>query len=327
MKPKVCIARPVPERVKQFIGQHCDYRVWHGSHNSESFFEAIADVDGLLTNNVQIDAHFFDRAPRVRIVSNMSVGYNNFDLQEMRRRGVIGTHTPGVLDDTVADLIVGLMLSAARRIPELDRLVRGGRWSKDQAEANFGLDVHHRTVGIIGMGRIGNAVAARAKFGFNMDVVYCNRSRNAEAEQQFGARYMEMDELLSVSDFVVVMTPLTKDTYKLLGEREFALMKRTAIFVNASRGPVVDEQALLRALQTKTIYAAGLDVYEEEPVAADHPLLKLDNVVLLPHIGSATSATRADMAMLAAQNLVMGVTGQRPPHIVRELADMAALDR
>lgn len=321
MKPKVYVARPVPPEVLSCLEEHCTViRPEPGTRpGREQFFAALRDVDGLLTSGTRIDATLLDQAPKLRIVSYMSVGYNNFDLEEMRRRGVMGTHTPGVLDDTVADLVMTLMLSAARRVPELDRYIREGRWTSRDDEQLFGIDVHHAELGIIGMGRIGQAVAKRARFGFDMRISYSNRRRNPEAEKQFDAVFKPMDQLLAESDFIVVMTPLTADTEGLIGAREFGLMKRDAIFINVSRGPVVDEQAMIDALQGGKIRAAGLDVFQQEPVDPDNPLLKLDNTVLLPHVGSATARTRADMAMLAARNLVAGLTGQVPPNLVPEL--------
>jgi len=321
MKKTVYIARPIPSKVREYLDEHCHCIEWQGEGRitRDDMFELLSAADGLLTSGTRINAELLDQAPKLKIVSNISVGYNNFDLDEMRTRGVIGTNTPGVLDDTVADLIIGLMLSAARRMPELDQLVRKGLWKKGMDEEMFGVDVHHATLGIIGMGRIGEAVAQRARFGFNMDVLYSNRSHNVEAEQKFGARYCSMDELLAQSDYILVMTPLSKETEKMIGRAQFAKMKATAIFINASRGQIVDEAALIEALQTGTIQAAGLDVFEVEPVDADNPLLKLPNVVLMPHIGSATHATRSDMAMLAAKNMVAGLSGQVPQNVVKEL--------
>ncbi|HEY0828613.1 MAG TPA: D-glycerate dehydrogenase, partial [Bacilli bacterium] len=254
-----------------------------------------------------------------KVVSNITVGYNNFDLEAMKARGVMGTNTPHVLDETVADLVFGLMLSAARRLPELDRLVTAGGWRTGRDEVLYGVDVHSATLGIIGLGRIGEAIARRAKFGFNMEVLYYNRHHNVEAETKLGVKYRELPALLESSDYVLLMTPLTPQTEKMIGKAEFAMMKKSAIFINASRGKTVDEQALIEALQHGEIRAAGLDVYEQEPVAADNPLLHMDNVVTLPHIGSATAKTRLDMAMLAAQNLVDAVYGVKPSCLVKEL--------
>lgn len=315
MKPKVYITLPLPEEAKAYIAEHCEIRQWSGDHviDRETLLNEVRDVDGLYTAWHAIDEELLQNAPNLKVVSNVSVGYNNFDLEAMKKRGVMGTNTPYVLDDTVADLTFALMLATARRIAELDHWVKSGKWYpvKDEAEL-FGLDVHHKTLGIIGMGRIGEAVAKRGKFGFDMNILYHNRNRKPEAEERFGAEYCDLDTLLKRSDFIVLLTPLTPETYHLIGEREFSLMKKTAIFINVSRGHTVDEEAMIRALQTGQIYGAGLDVYQKEPIEKDNPLLKMKNVVTIPHIGSATKETRDKMAMRAAQNLVAALTGKEP---------------
>ncbi|MBA9085888.1 gluconate 2-dehydrogenase [Fontibacillus solani] len=321
MKPKVYITRDIPQDVEAYIAEHCSYSKWEQEEPipRDHLFTNLADADGLLTSGGKIDAELLDHAPLLKAVSTISVGYNNFDLEAMKARGIIGTNTPEVLNDTVADLIMALMLSTARRITELDRYVKDGLWkSGDDAEL-FGLDVHHKTLGIIGMGEIGETVARRGKWGFSMNVLYHNRHRKLEAEDAIAAEYRELDDLLHESDFVVLMTPLTPETRQMIGQREFALMKPTAVFINASRGATVDEAALISALQNRTIYGAGLDVFEREPVLPENPLLSLPNVVTLPHIDSATGQTRHDMTMLAAQNLVSAHYGRTPPNVVREL--------
>ncbi|MDR6885036.1 D-glycerate dehydrogenase [Bacillus sp. 3255] len=320
-RPKVFLAKQVPSEVEAYIAEYCEYTKWdiEDEMPREQLLEALSDVDGLLISGGSIDQELLDRAPKLRIVSNVSVGYNNLNLSAMKERAVLGTHTPGVLDETVADTVFGLILASARRIPELDAYVKAGRWQKGSDEAIFGIDVHHAKLGIIGLGRIGEAIARRAKFGFSMDVVYYNRSRKEAAEQSLGVSYRSLQELLRESDFVVLMTPLTADTARLIGREELALMKKSAIFINASRGQTVDEAALIEALEQGIIRGAGLDVFEQEPVAPDNPLLRMPNVVTLPHIGSATHKTRFDMAMLAAENLVKGVLGEVPPNVVPEL--------
>ncbi|QAY65749.1 2-hydroxyacid dehydrogenase [Paenibacillus protaetiae] len=319
MMPKVVAAKPLRDEVKTYLKEHVQLLEWEEG-NKEDYYAKLAEADGLLTTGGEpITPELLDRAPALKVVSNISVGYNNFDIAAMKARNIIGTNTPGVLDDTVADLIFALMLSAARRVPELDRYVRDGRWHAGDGLNLFGLDVHHRKLGIIGMGRIGEAVARRGKLGFGMDVIYHNRSRSGLAEEQLGAVYKPLNELLQEADFIVLMTPLTPETRGMLGAAEFALMKQTAVFVNASRGQTIDEQALVDALEQRKLYAAGLDVFELEPLPAGHPLTKLDNVVLLPHIGSATEATRLDMAMLAAGNLIDALYGKEPRNIVNEL--------
>lgn len=324
MKPKVFIARKVPDEVLEYIGKYCDYEKWDSDEKRtrEELYKKLSDKDGLITTGTRIDEELLSHAPNLKIVSNISVGYNNFDLEVMKARKVIGTHTPNVLDDTVADLIFGLILSAARRIPELDRYVKDGKWKRGDDLNLFGLNVHHKTLGIIGMGRIGEAVAKRAKLGFDMDVIYHNRSRKPEVEEKLGAKYSDMEDLLKTSDFIVLMTPLTKETEGLIGYKEFDLMKKTAIVINASRGQTVNEKALIDALENKKIYAAGLDVFEKEPVDKDNPLLKLDNVITLPHIGSANEQTRYEMAKVGAENLIKAVLGEIPPNIVPELKNI-----
>ncbi|GIO84375.1 bifunctional glyoxylate/hydroxypyruvate reductase B [Paenibacillus faecis] len=321
MKPTIFVARPVPEEAEAYLREHCLVDKWEGDGPvpRDRLLERLGNAEGLLTSGGKIDAELLDHAPRLRAVSNISVGYNNFDLAAMKARGIIGTNTPEVLNDTVADLIMGLILSAARRIPELDRYVKEGRWRRGDDEVLFGLDVHHKKLGIVGMGGIGEAVARRGKFGFGMSVLYHNRHRKPEAEAALDAAYLTLPELLREADFIVLMTPLTSETRGLIGAAEFALMKETAIFINASRGATVDESALVEALKSGQIYGAGLDVFEHEPVASDHPLLTMPNVVTLPHIGSATEHTRNQMAMIAAQNLVLALKGHTPPNVVKEL--------
>jgi glyoxylate reductase len=240
----------------------------------------------------------------------MAVGYDNVDVEASAERGIVVTNTPGVLDETTADVAFMLLLAAARRLGEGERLLRAGRWEWWGPKQLMGRDVWGKRLGIVGFGRIGQAVARRAR-GFGMEVLYHNRSRKEEAEQELGARYVEFDELLETVDFVSVHTPLTDETHHLIGPKELGRMKPTAVLVNTSRGPVVDEAALADALAAGRIFAAGLDVYEEEPKV--HPkLLELENVVLAPHIGSASVETRDRMAALAAENLAAVLRGEDP---------------
>lgn len=265
-----------------------------------------------------MDQKLLDQAPQLKVVSNISVGYDNLDLAELSERRIVATNTPEVLNDTVADTVMGLMLSTARRIPELDHWVKTGQWKANIESEWFGVDVHHKVLGIIGLGGIGAAVAQRANLGFGMDILYHNRSRNEEAEQKYGATYCSMNELLEKSDFVCLMIPHTPQTEKMIGKREFEIMKNSAIFINCSRGKTVDEEALIHALQTGEISGAGLDVFTKEPIDMDHPLLNMKNVVTTPHIGSATNETRFKMAMLAAENLVTGLRGETPPNLIKQ---------
>jgi glyoxylate/hydroxypyruvate/2-ketogluconate reductase len=318
MKPTVLITRPIPNEVEAYIAAHCNILKWEKDEPMprQELLKQIANVQGLFTAGGKIDEELLCLAPHLKVVSNVSVGYNNMDLKAMRAHGVIGTNTPEVLDETVADLVFALILGAARRIAELDQYVKQGKWQIEYDTSFFGLDVHHTTLGIIGMGRIGEAIARRAKLGFLMNVQYYNRNPKPEYEARLGITYQPMNELLRTSDFILLMTPLTEETTHLIGREQFLIMKPTAIFINASRGKTVDESALIEALQNNQIQAAGLDVYDQEPVDALNPLLRMPNVLTLPHIGSATAQTRFDMAMLAAKNLVSALQGQIPPNLI-----------
>ncbi|WP_206832242.1 2-hydroxyacid dehydrogenase [Alicyclobacillus fructus] len=286
-------------------------------------FSALHDAVGLITFGTRVDETLLEQAPQLKVASTASVGYDHFDLAAMRRRRILGTHTPHVLDDTVADLGMALMLAVARRIVELDGYVRKGAWKKGDEEVLYGVDVHHRTLGIVGMGRIGRALAKRAKFGFSMNILYHARSRHDDVEQAFGARYADLPELLQNADFVVLLTPLTPETENLMNRDRFRLMKPGSIFINLSRGKTVDEDALVQALREGWIRGAGLDVYRQEPIPADHPLLSLSNVVCVPHIGSATQATRTAMLDLAIDNLIAALEGRpKDAYIVPELRDL-----
>jgi gluconate 2-dehydrogenase len=318
MKPTVLITRPIPAEVEAYIAAHCNILKWEKEEPMprQELLKQITNVQGLFTAGGKIDEELLSHAPQLKVVSNVSVGYNNMDLEAMRAHGVIGTNTPEVLDETVADLVFALILGAARRIAELDQYMKQGKWQKGDDTSLYGLDVHHTTLGIIGMGRIGEAIARRAKLGFLMNVQYYNRNRKPELEARLGVTYQPMNELLRTSDFILLMTPLTDETTHLIGRDQFLIMKPTAIFINASRGKTVDETALIEALQNKQIQAAGLDVYDREPIDALNPLLRMPNVLTLPHIGSATAQTRFDMAMLAAKNLVSAIQGQIPPNLI-----------
>ena len=318
MKPKVIVYKKVDKKVLDFIQNTCEvvYLEKLDSQTYPIFLEELKDAQGILGAGLKVDKELLDQAPHLKIVCNTSVGYDNLNMEELTKRGIMATNTPDVLNDTVADTIFGLLLSTARRMPELDHWVKTGQWESNLEEKWFGVDVHHKILGIIGMGGIGSAIAKRAHLGFDMEIVYHNRSRNEEAEQKYGATYCSMEDLLKQSDFVCLMTPLTPQTEKIMGKREFELMKETAIFINGSRGKTVDEEALIHALQMGEILAAGLDVFVQEPVKLDNPLLSMNNVVTLPHIGSATYETRLKMATLAATNLVAGLQGEIPPTLI-----------
>ncbi|HZR43775.1 MAG TPA: D-glycerate dehydrogenase [Ktedonobacteraceae bacterium] len=274
-------------------------------------------IFSLLTDT--IDARFLETCaastPRLKLVANMAVGFNNIDVTVATRLGIAVSNTPGVLSDTTADLAFGLLLATARRIPEAERYLRAGKYTGWGPLLFTGAEVHHATLGVIGAGRIGKIMAKRAS-GFEMRVLYYNRNRlPAEEEQRYNMTYVLLDELLQQSDFVSIHTPYTADTHHLIGARELAQMKPSAILINTARGPIVDEKALVQALQQGKIAGAGLDVFEREP-AVEPELLTMEQVVLLPHIASASLQTRSLMATMAAQNIVAHIRGQRPPNIL-----------
>lgn len=318
-KPNIIVYKRVDPRVLDYLSETCAITYFEKLTDVvyPSFLEALKEAEGLLGGGLKVNRELLDQSPRLRIVCNTSVGYDNLDLPELRQRGIAATNTPEVLNETVADTILGLMLSAARRIPELDAAIRRGEWGSQPEDAWYGTDVHHKTLGIIGMGGIGAAIARRAHFGFGMNILYHNRSRRPEVEDTFAARYCQLDELLGEADFVCLMTPLTPATTGLIGQRELALMKPSAIFINGSRGATVDEASLVQALRDRTIRGAGLDVFVQEPLPGSHPFTGLDNVVLAPHIGSATGETRFKMAMLAAENMTAFMQGKTPPTLIR----------
>ncbi|MGC9004871.1 MAG: glyoxylate reductase [bacterium] len=317
-KWKVFVTRVIPEEGLKLIQENCDAEIWQEETPPprEVLIEKIKDCEGilcLLTD--KIDGEVMDNATKLRIISNYAVGYDNIDVKEATRRKIMVTNTPGVLTETTADLTFALILATARRLVEADKFTRSGKWKSWGPMLFLGRDVYGATLGIIGMGRIGQAVARRAK-GFNMKIIYYSRRRNEEAEKELGAEYRELHSLLKEADIITIHTPLTEETYHLIGEKELSLMKPSAILINTARGAVVDQRALFKALKEKRIFGAGLDVYEKEPIDADDPLLELDNVVVLPHIGSATVETRGRMARMAAENLLAGLRGEIPQNLV-----------
>ncbi|TSB48159.1 2-hydroxyacid dehydrogenase [Alkalicoccobacillus porphyridii] len=320
MKPKVIVYSRVPDEVLTRIKKECDVTYYEKltNDNYSDFMKELTEAEGVLGSGLKVDKQLLEKAKRLKVVSNITVGYDNLAIDELTARGVLATNTPTVLDDTVADTMMALILTTRRRVVELDQLVKNGEWKDSIAEEHFGLDVHHKKLGIIGMGRVGQTLAKRAYAGFDMEILYHNRSRNEWAEDTLQAKYCSLEELLEQSDVVCLLTPLTKETEGLMGNQQFELMKSSAVFINGSRGATVDEQALIHALEEGKIYAAGLDVYKEEPVPVDHPLLSMRNVVSLPHIGSATHETRHNMAQLAADNLLAALNGASPPTPINE---------
>jgi gluconate 2-dehydrogenase len=315
MKPKILVARAIFPDVVERLAQHFDVQdnpqdaIW----TPAELAERLADKDGAFTTGSQrIDAALLAACPRLRIVANMAVGYNNFDVDAMTAAGVQGTNTPDVLTETTADFGFALLMATARRMAESEHYLRAGHWQQWRYDMFAGAEVHGSTLGIIGMGRIGQGIARRGAHGFGMNVVYHNRSRLSPAlEAECKARYVGKDELLATADHVVLVLPYTPENHHAIGAAELARMKPTATLVNIARGGIVDDAALAQALRAGTIAAAGLDVFEGEPSV--HPgLLAVPNVVLTPHIASATLATRRAMAQLAADNLIAFFEGSGP---------------
>ena len=316
MAERVLVTREIPEEglrpLKDFEVTVLSEKIPERGELLEAV-KGAAGVLSTLTENV--DAEFMDAAgDGLKVVANMAVGYDNVDIDAAQERGVVVTNTPGVLDETTADTAFMLLLAAARRLGEGERIVRAGRWEAWGPKMLTGPDVWGKRLGILGFGGIGQAVARRAR-GFGMEILYYNRSRKEEAERELGARHLDLDELLRTCDFFSIHTPLTEENKHLIGAPEFEKMKTEAVLVNTSRGPVVDEAALADALAEGRIFAAGLDVYEEEPKV--HPkLLELENVVLAPHIGSASIETRDKMAVTAGEDLRAVLRGERPKNPV-----------
>lgn len=282
--------------------------------------EALPRAHGLLGASLKLDAGLLDLAPDLEAIASVSVGVDNYDIDYLTERRILLSNTPDVLTETTADTGFALILATARRVVELANMVRAGQWTRNVGPAQFGTDIHGKTLGIIGMGRIGEALAQRGHFGFGMPVIYHSHSPKPAVEQRFNAQYRSLPELLQQADFVCLTLPLTAETEGLIGAEQFALMRPETIFINISRGKVVDESALIRALREGQIRAAGLDVFEREPLNADSPLLHLNNVVATPHIGSATHETREAMATCAVDNLLAALAGERPKNLVNTQA-------
>ena len=279
------------------------------------FEEALPHAHGLIGVGRKLGRKQLENARQLQVVSSVSVGYDNYDVDYFNERGIMLTNTPDVLTESTADLGFALIMSSARRVAELDAWTKAGQWQASVPPALFGSDVYGKTLGIVGMGNIGAAIARRGHLGFNMPILYSGNSRKAELEQSLGAQFLSLDQLLAEADFVCLVVPLSEKTRHLISHRELGLMKSSAILVNISRGPVVDEPALIEALQNGTIRGAGLDVYEKEPLA-ESPLFQLKNAVTLPHIGSATHETREAMANRALDNLRSALLGERPQDLV-----------
>lgn len=317
-KPNVYMTKDIPKAV-QILSRSCNVKVHKGrTISKKEIIRNIKDKDGLLCSlSDPIDKEVINAGKKLKVISSYSVGYDHIDVDAATKNGICVTYTPEVLTETTADLTFALMLAIARRIAEADALVKKGRWSHGwQYDFMLGKDVHGKTLGIIGLGRIGMAVAKRSRC-FNMKVLYHNRSRlPIEKERELNAEYRSLDVLLRKSDFVSVHLPLSKDTFHLLNEQKLKLMKKSAFIINTSRGSVIDEKALVKALKEKWLSGAALDVFEKEPVTKNNQLLKMSNVVLVPHIGSASVETREKMAEVAAINLLNVLNGEKPLYTV-----------
>ncbi len=318
MKPRVLITRKIFQEALDYLKDYVDYEIGaqEGELKKEDLLDKVRDKKGLLSLLVDtIDREVMDAAPGLVIIANCAVGYDNIDMAYAKQKGILVTNTPGVLTETTADLTWALIMAVSRRIPQADVFTRKKRYKGWELDLFLGREVTGKRLGIIGMGRIGKSVAMKAQ-AFRMDTVYSDPHRlSPEEEKRYSASCVPLEELLSTSDIVTIHTTLTPETKHLISEERLKLMKKEVILVNASRGPVIDEKALADALEARQIWGAGLDVYEREPEIEER-LLSLDNVVLLPHIGSATFETRTKMAMMAAKNLVQGLKGGRPENLV-----------
>jgi glyoxylate reductase len=318
-KERVFITRVIPDDGLKIVDEFCHMEVsdYDGVLSRQVLLDKVKGIDGLLSLLTDtIDREVMEMAgPQLQVISNYAVGFNNIDVAEATKRGILVTNTPGVLTETTADLAWSLLMSSARRIVEGDKFLRAGKFRGWEPMLLLGTDVHGSTLGLIGFGRIGQSMARRAK-GFNMKVIYYDRERVSQRlEEEFNASYRQLYDLLQESDFVSIHAPLTEETFHLIEEKELKMMKKESYLINTARGPIVDEKALAKALRQKWIRGAALDVFENEP-AVEPELLDLDNVVIVPHIGSASYQTRTKMAIMAAQNLVSALKGERPAYLV-----------
>jgi glyoxylate reductase len=320
-KPRVFVTRPIPGEAISLLETIAEPSIWidETPPPRDVLLKEVRRADGLLCLLTdKIDAEVMDSSANLRVISNYAVGVDNIDIQAATARGISVGNTPGVLTETTADLAFALVLAVARRIVEADRFLRDCGWRAWSPTLFLGRDVHHSTMGVIGMGRIGQELVRRAH-GFSMTVLYTNPRPVEQVERDFGARRVALDELLRESDMISIHTPLTENTRHLIGNAELEMMKPTAIIVNTARGPIIDQTALYEALKAHKIAGAGLDVFENEPIDCDDPLLELDNVVVVPHIGSASVATRTKMAFMAVENIIAGLEGKPLPHPVNSI--------
>jgi len=318
-KPKVYVTREMPERGLRIIKERFEAEVWpdYASPPKKTIIEKAAKVDALATLlSDKIDAEVFNAAPNLKIVAQMAVGFDNIDVTEATKRGIYVTNTPGVLTETTADFAWALLMAIARRVVEADKYVRTGKWKVGWHSMMMqGRDIYGATIGIVGLGRIGCAIAKRAQ-GFDMKVLYYDVIRRPDFEKEYNIQFTQVDMLFQKADFITINVPLTKETYHLVDEKKLKMMKKTAYLINNARGPIVDEKALYKALKGGWIAGAALDVFEQEPTLVQNPLLKLDNLVVAPHISSSSYETRSRMAEMVAQNLVAFFEGKTPPNLV-----------
>ncbi|MBD3405383.1 MAG: D-glycerate dehydrogenase [Candidatus Lokiarchaeota archaeon] len=329
MTERVFVTRKIPEKGLKLLKDEVELHIWKEEFppTKEEIIRQAKDSSGLITLlSDSIDAEVIDKLSDLKIISQYAVGYDNIDIEKATEKKIMVTNTPGVLTETTADLTWALIFAASRRIVEADRYVRNKRWEVAWSpELLLGKDIYGATLGIIGLGRIGTAVAKRAK-GFSMDILYTTRSVSKKTklvERELNATRCNLDNLLEKSDIVTIHVPLTEETYNMIGSRELSLMPKGSIIVNTSRGPIINQDALITKLSENHLFAAGLDVFQNEPLETDSKLLQLENVVLAPHIGSASIATREKMSTICAQNLIQGLHGETPENLVNpDVLDM-----
>lgn len=321
MTKKVFITRKLPSKIVTMISEHHSVEMWEEENTvvpAPILEDKIKKVDGLLCMLTEdINQELLQKARNLKIISNMAVGYNNIDVEYANKKNIMVTNTPGVLTETTADLTFSLLMATARRITESSEFLRQGKWETWSPFLLTGQDVCGATIGIIGLGKIGEAVAKRAK-GFDMNILYHNRTRRYEKEKELNLTYVGLNEILKKSDFIVILVPLTENTKNMIDKEQLSIMKKESILINTSRGGIVNEKSLYSSLKNGEIWAAGLDVFEQEPISLDNPLLTLNNVVTLPHIGSASNQTRLKMGYLAVDNLLRGLNAQKPKNLVNK---------
>jgi glyoxylate reductase len=314
-RPRVYVTRKLPEQGLALINDYCDATIWEDElpPPRETILRETRDADGLVSLLTdKIDGELLDACPKLRVVSNMAVGYDNIDVPAATARGVLAGNTPGVLTETTADFAFALLMASARRIVEGVDYVRAGRWQTWGPMLLMGADIHHATLGLVGLGRIGVEMAKRAA-GFDMRVLYYDVFRREDLETAHDITYLPLDELLAQADFVSIHTPLTDETRHLMNRERLAQMKRSAILINTARGPIVETEALVEALRDGVIAGAALDVTDPEPLPSDHPLVGMETCLVVPHIASASAVTRGKMAEIAARNLIAGLKGEALP--------------